>query len=256
MMLKLAAAVLLLTSYAGFSQEKPVTDLLNKYIQASNDLSVSKESNTVLSLFDDRYKNNTAYVGLSGVVKRSTTGFEQLSSQLDQTLKNKKYNFAMEVREIVHESQKEKAGTVSALVNFESKVDGKVAEKGTILMNLVGALVRGEWKIIQNNTVRVSEGKEIGNCVCYLFSKGAAFFGAETYYPSGVEYSKEFQSYRLGARDGVRYVKGNDKDYIWSENGDVLDESRKLGNASTPQEAVKVVLNFLYAESCTKIDFN
>ena len=256
MMLKLAAAVLLLTSYAGFSQEKPVTDLLNKYIQASNDLSVSKESNTVLSLFDDRYKNNTAYVGLSGVVKRSTTGFEQLSSQLDQTLKNKKYNFAMEVREIVHESQKEKAGTVSALVNFESKVDGKVAEKGTILMNLVGALVRGEWKIIQNNTVRVSEGKDIGNCICYLFSKGTSFFGAETYYPGGVEYNKKFESFRVVTRDDIRIIKGDNNDYTWSSDGDILDGALKIGSAGTTEEAVKVVLNFLYAESCTKIDFN
>lgn len=256
MVFKLVAAVLLLTSYVGFSQEKPVTDLLNKYIKASNDLSVTKQKNTVLALFDDKYKNNTAFVGLSGVVKRSTTGFEQFSRQLDESIKNKKYTFKMDVRDIVHESQKEKAGTVSALVNFESKVDGKVAESGTILMSLVGTLVRGEWKIIQNNTVRVSEGKDIGNCVCYLFSKGTSFFGAETYYPAGVEYDKEFQSFRVGTRDGKRVVKGDDKDYTWAENGDVLDGSRKIGHASTPEEAVKVVLNFLYAETCTEIKFS
>jgi len=253
---KLVAAVLMLTSFVGFSQEKPVTNLLKSYIKASNELSATKQKNNVLALFDDKYKNNTAYVGLSGVVKRTTTGFEQFSSQLDQSIKNKKYNFKMEVRDIVHESQKEKAGTVSALVNFESKVDGKVAETGTILMSLVGTLVRGEWKIIQNNTVRVSEGKDIGNCVCYLFSKGTSFFGAETYYPAGVEYDKEFQSFRVGTKDGKRVVKGDDQDYTWAENGDVLDGSRKIGNASTPEEAVKVVLNHLYAESCTKIDFS
>lgn len=254
--LRLALAVVLLSCFSGFSQEKPVTRLLNSYIKASNDLSATKQKNTVLALFDDRYKNNTAYVGLSGVVKRSTTGFEQFSAQLDENIKNKKYNFNMSIRDIVHETQKEKAGTVSALVNFESKIDGKVAEKGTILMSIVATLVRGEWKIIQNNTVRVSEGKDIGNCVCYLFSKGTSFFGAETYYPAGVEYDKEFQSFRVGTRDGRRVVKGDDKDYAWEENGDVLDGSRKIGSASTPEEAVKVVLNHLYAESCTKIDFS
>ena len=123
-------------------------------------------------------------------------------------------------------------------------------------MSIVGTIVRGEWKIIQNNTVRVSEGKDIGNCVCYLFSKGTSLFGAETYYPAGVEYDKEFQSFRVGTRDGNRVVKGDDKDYSWEENGDVLDGSRKIGNATTPEEAVKVVLNYLYAESCTKIDFS
>ncbi len=254
--LKLVMAIMLLMSFTGFSQEKPVTRLLNSYIKASNNLSVTKQKNSILALFDDRYKNNTAYVGLSGVVKRTTTGFEQLSNQLDGNIKNKKYNFKMEIRDIVHESQKEKAGTVSALVNFESKIDGKIAETGTILMSIVGTLVRGEWKIIQNNTVRVSEGKDIGNCVCYLFSKGTSFFGAETYYPAGVEYDKEFQSFRVGTRDGKRVVKGDDKDYAWEENGDVLDGSRKIGSASTPEEAVKIVLNYLYADSCTKIDFS
>jgi hypothetical protein len=110
----LVTAVLLLANYVGFSQEKPVLNLLNQYVDAFNNLSNTKEKNTVLSLFDSKYKNNTAYVGLSGVIKRTTTGFEQLSTQLDQTLKNKKYNFKITVREIVHESQKERAGTVSA----------------------------------------------------------------------------------------------------------------------------------------------
>ena len=126
--LKLVLAFVLMSCFVGFSQEKPVTRLFKSYIKASNDLSVTKQKNSILALFDDRYKNNTSYVGLSGVFKRTTTGFEQLSNQLDENLKNKKYNFKMEVRDIVHESQKEKAGTVSALVNFESKIDGKVAE--------------------------------------------------------------------------------------------------------------------------------
>lgn len=254
--LYLAAVAFLMASQIGFSQEKPVLNLLNEYVKAFNNLSNTKEKNTVLSLFDSKYKNNTAYVGLSGVIKRTTTGFDQFSNQLDQTLKNQKYNFKMTIRDIVHESQKEKAGTVSALVNFESKVDGKVAETGTILMNLVGTLIKGEWKIIHNNTVRVSEGKDIGNCVSYLFSKGTAFYGAETYYPGGVEYNNEFQSFRVVTRDGVRVIKGNIKDYEWAENGDIMEGTRKIANATTPEEAVKAILNYAYADSCVKIDFN
>ena len=254
--LKLVLTAVLLSCFMGYAQEKPVTRLLKSYIKASNALSQTKQKNTILSLFDDKYKNNTAYVGLSGSIKRTTIGFEQFSSQLDENMKNKEYDFNMNIQEIVHESQKEKAGTVSALVNFETKIEGKVAEKGTILMNLVASLVRGEWKIIHNNTVRVSEARDIGNCVCYLFSKGTSFFGAETYYPAGVEYNKEFQSYRVGTRNGKRVVKGDDKDYTWVENGDVLDGARKIGNASTAEEAVKVVLAYLYSDTCTKIDFN
>lgn len=254
--LKILMAVAMLTFLTGFSQEKPVTKLLKSYIASSNELCETKQVNNVLSLFDDRYKNNIAYVGLSGIVKRSTIGFEQFSEQLADNIKNKNYNFHMTIGDIVHESQKERAGTVSALVNFESKIDGKVAEKGTILMNIVASLVRGEWKIIHNNTVRVSEGSDIGNCVCYLFSKGSSFFNAETYYPAGVEYDREYQSFRVSTRDGKRIIKGNDSTYTWAENGDVLDAGRKLGNAKSSDEAVKVVLAHVYSETCTKIDFN
>jgi hypothetical protein len=254
--LKLLMAVAMLSFLTGFSQEKPVTKLLKSYIANSNELCETKQVNNVLSLFDDRYKNNIAYVGLSGIVKRSTIGFEQFSEQLAENVKNKNYNFHMTIGEIVHESQKERAGTVSALVNFESKIDGKVAEKGTILMNIVASLVRGEWKIIHNNTVRVSEGSDIGNCVCYLYAKGSTMFNAETYYPAGVEYDREYQSFRVSTRDGKRIIKGNDVTYSWTENGDVLDGARKIGNAKSSDEAVKAVLVYIYAQTCTKMDFN
>lgn len=254
--LKLVMAVALLSFVTGIAQEKPVTKLLKSYITASNSLGETKQVNNVLALFDDRYRNNVAYVGLSGVVKRSTISFEQFSEQLAENVKNKNYNFNMNVSEIVHESQKERAGTVSALVNFESKIDGKVAEKGTILMNIVASLVRGEWKIIHNNTVRVSEGSDIGNCVCYLYAKGSTMFNAETYYPAGVEYDREYQSFRVSTRDGKRIIKGNDNTYVWASNGDVLDGARKVGVANSSDEAVKAVLSDLYSETCTKIDFN
>ena len=55
----------------------------------------------------------------------------------------------MALDKTVYESQKEGSGTVSALINFESKIDGKVAEKGTILMNIVATKSQGEWKITQ-----------------------------------------------------------------------------------------------------------
>ncbi len=254
--LKLVLAIFILSIVGSFAQEKQAIQLLNKYISASNDLNKTKEVNNVLSLFDDRYKNNTAYIGLSGVVKRSTISFEQFANQLGENVKNKNYDFKMTIQEIVHESQKERAGTVSALVNFETKIENKVAEKGTILMNLVVSLVRGKWKIIHNNTIRVAEGSDVGNCVCYLFNKGTTIFNAETYYPAGVEYNREYQSFRVGTRDGKRVVKGNDKDYAWTSNNDVLDGGRKIGKANTPEEAVKVVLSYIYADACLKMDFN
>ncbi|WP_308992813.1 hypothetical protein QLS71_015880 [Mariniflexile litorale] len=257
--LKLVMAVTLLSFFTGFAQEKQVSTLLKSYIQASNQLGVTKDVNNILSLFDSSYKNNIAYVGLTGVVNKSTVDFDQFSNQLSENLKNHNYNFTMSVGEIIYESQKKRAGTISALINFESKIEGKIAEKGTILMNLVTALVKDEWKIILNNTVRVSEASEIGNCVCYLFSKGESFFNAETYYPAGVEYNKEYKSFRVSIKEGKRTIINKSKDdkaFDWTENGDVLDNGVIIGNAETSDKAVQIVLSHVYGETCTKINFS
>ncbi|WP_299886446.1 hypothetical protein [uncultured Lacinutrix sp.] len=256
---KFVLTIALLSSITGNSQEKKVTSILKSYIEASNNLSETKDINNVLSLFDKQYKNNIAYVGLTGVVNKSTINFDQLSKQLSDNLKNENYNFKMSIGDIIYESQKQKAGTVSALINFESKIEGKIAEKGTILMNIVTSLVQDEWKIINNNTVRVSEASEIGNCVCYLFSKGESFFNAETYYPAGVEYNREYKSYRVSIKDGKRTIVNrgnNDKTFVWAENGDILDDGVKIGTAETSDKAVQVVLSSVYGETCTKINFS
>ncbi len=255
-MFKTVLCMLLLSVLSVVAQEKPVVHLVKSYVEASNTLSASKQINSVLSLFDDKYKNNTSFIGLSGVVKNSNYNFEEFSEQLLANMTDKSYDFQMTITDIVFESQKEKSGAVSALVAFEAKIDGKIAEKGTMLMNIVAAKVRGDWKIVQNNTVRVSEGSEIGNCVCYLFSKGSAAFTAETYYPSGAEYDKEYQSFRLGTIDGMRVIKGNDTTYTWDENGNVFDGKHKIGKAMSSQEAVQKVLTYIYTKACTTIDFN
>ena len=249
----------LLSFSIGFAQEKPVKTLLKTYINAANNLGDSQDVESVLSLFSNNYQNNTAYIGLAGVLNRTTMTYAQLEEKLAEDIKNKNYNFTMSLKETVYETQKDKAGTISALINFESKIEGKVAEKGTILMNIVATKVNGQWKITQNNTVRVSEESEIGNCICYLFSKGDSFYSAETYYPAGVKYEREFKSYRVGSKDGKRVIvnRGNsDKAYVWAKNGDVLAGSRKLGSAENSADAVQVVLSHVYSNACTEINFN
>ncbi|WP_194767642.1 hypothetical protein [Tamlana sp. I1] len=257
--LKLALAFVLSFYAAGYAQETAAKSLLKSYIEAANNLHHTQDPESVLSLFGTNYQNNTAFVGLTGVLNRTSTNYTQLQEKLENDLKNQNYNFTMSLKETVYESQKERGGTVSALINFESKIDGKLAEKGTILMNIIATKTDGDWKITQNNTVRVSEQSDIGNCVCNLFTKGESFFTAETYYPSGVKYEREYKSYRIGNKDGKLVIvnRGNSsKSYTWEENGDVLDGALKIGSAKTPDQAIQTVLSRVYGETCTKINFN
>ena len=257
--LNFALAITFLSFIAGYAQEEtPVKSLLKSYIEASNQLDETKDINKVLSLFGSNYKNNRSYVGLSGLVKNTTIDYDKFSEHLTENLKNKNYNFKMSIEKVIYEYQNKNAGTIFAIVNFESKIEGKLAEKGTILMNLVASNALGSWKIVHNNTVRVSEAKDIGSCFCYLFSKGEVFFNAETYYPDGVEYEREYKSFRVSIKDGKRKIinRANDnKAFSWKENGDIYDKSIKVGTAETADKAIQTILTYIYSKSCTKINF-
>lgn len=249
------ALALSFVATAVYSQE-PVQALLVNYINSVNTLGDATHKEDVLNLFHENYKNNTAYVKMSGIVSRTSTGKGELASTLEETLQNANYKFRLTLDKILYVAQRDRAGTISALVNFQSTIDDKLAEKGTLLMNIVGITMGGEWKIIHNNTVRVSEASDVGNCVCYIYAKGATKFITEVYYPSGVEYGQNFESFRVTSRDGNRIITSDKNDFIWDPEGNLSYEGNTIGTTDDPKEAIQISINELYKESCTKVLFN
>ncbi len=241
----------------GFAQGDPIKKLLTDYINAMNTMGDSSQKEEVLQLFNDRYVGHTAYVKLSGHISRTTSKKSDLSVQLDDILGANNYKFKLTLKEVLYNSLKERAGTISALVNFESSIEGKVAEKGTILMNLVGSMIDGRWQIIQNNTVRVSEAKDVGRCVCYVYAKGATKYVTEVYFPAGVEYGQEFEAFRVTTRDGKRIIKSDNNEFDWDkDSGELKYKGIIVGTTQDSREAVEMALKDLYKESCLEILFN
>ena len=249
-------AVLSLVSFVSFSQESHVQSLLEKYISSVNNLGNGTTKDDVMNLFHDNYKNNTAYVKISGIVSRTSTGKSEVGTLLEEIMQDNNYKFRLTLDNVLYTAQRDRAGTISALVNFESTIDGKIAESGTLLMNIVAITVAGEWKIFHNNTVRVSKASDVGNCVCYMYGKGATKFVTEVYYPSGVEYGQNFESFRVTSRDGERIITSDDNDFGWDPEGNVTYQGVNIGSTEDAKEAVKIALTELYKESCTKILFN
>ncbi len=240
-----------------FAQTDPVKKLLADYISAMNTMGDLSQKEELLDLFNERYKEHTAYVKLSGHINRTTSDKDALANRLDEILGDSNYKFRLTLKKVLYSSLKERAGTVSALVNFESSIDGKVAEKGTILMNIVGTMVDGRWRIIQNNTVRVSEAKDVGRCVCYVYAKGATKYVTEVYFPAGVEYGQEFEAFRVTSRDGNRIIKSDSNEFAWNkETGELQYKGIVIGTTQDSREAVEMALKDLYKESCLDILFN
>lgn len=256
---KLTLTILFLVLSFGqvFAQGDPIKKLLVDYISAINTMGGPSEKEAVLDLFNDRFIGHTAYVKLSGHISRTTAKKEDLAVQLDEILGANNYKFKFTLKEVLYNSLKERAGTISALVNFQSSIEGKVAEKGTILMNIVGTMVDGKWQIIQNNTVRVSEAKDVGRCVCYVYAKGATKYVTEVYFPAGVEYGQEFEAFRVTSRDGKRIIKSDSNEFAWDkETGELKYKGIVIGTTQDSREAVELALKDLYKESCLEILFN
>lgn len=240
------------------SEEDPIKKLFMDYINKMNALTQGTDKNDVLELYDSKYSGNTVYVNLSGALVRKTYQKKDIANQLDDIINDDNYNFKLLLDKVVFQTLKEKAGTISAVVNFESYVDKRLAEKGTILMDMVAIRVNGGWKIVQNNMVRVSEAKDIGECVCYVYGKGTTKFVTEVYFPSGLEYSQEFDSFQVATKDNKRIIKSSrNKDFYWNRsNGTVSLKGTSLGKAENSRKAVEMVLKDLYKDSCVKIVFN
>ncbi|WP_024772466.1 hypothetical protein [Aquimarina macrocephali] len=240
-----------------FNEKDPVKRLLVDYINKMNALTEGTQKEDVLSLFDEKYRGNTVFVNLSGTLVRKNYSKKDISSQLDDIIHDDNYQFKLTIDKIVFQSQKERAGTISAVINFESFVDKRLAEKGTMLMDVVAIRINGGWKIVQNNMVRVSEAKDIGECVCYFYEKGTTKFVTEMYFPSGLEYSQELNAFQVMIKDKKRIVKSDSKEYYWNVNtGKLTYKGGLIGQTSNSRKAIEFVLRNLYKESCVNIVFN
>ncbi|WP_282085227.1 hypothetical protein [Aquimarina algiphila] len=240
-----------------FGEKDPIKKLLVDYINKMNALTQGTQKEDVLNLFDDKYSGNTVYVNLSGALVRKNYEKEDIASQLDDIINDDNYRFKLTVEKIVFQSQKERAGTISAVINFESYIEKKIAEKGTMLMDVVGIRVNGGWKIVQNNMVRVSEAKDIGECICYVYEKGTTKFVTEVYFPSGLEYSQALGAFQVTTKNNKRIIKSDNKEFYWNKDtGKLTLKGGQIGKANNPRKAVEFVLKDLYKESCVNIVFN
>ena len=234
------------------AQEDAVKELLNNYVEAVNNLPKTKNEVEVTQYFHENYKNYTAELGLSGVVNRKDSDIKDYTKQLEELISNSEYKLKLKVEKVLYVNQKSKVGTIAALVNFENIFENKIADKGTILLNLIASRVSGAWKIMHTNTTRISESKDVGKCSCYIYQKGEGSikYVSEVFYPAGLEIGQAYQSFRVAIKKGKRFIISDNSDYIWKEDGEILEGTRSLGKADDAKKAINIILKDTYKDTC------
>ncbi len=238
------------------NDNEPIKKLLMDYISKINNLEKGANKNNVLYLFDEKYSGNTVYVNLSGALVRKDYDKKNISSQLDDIVNDDNYSFKLTLDKVVFQNQKENAGIISAVVNFESFINKKLAEKGTMLLDMVGIKIDQKWKIVQNNMIRVSEAKDIGECVCYMYGNGESKFVTEVYFPAGLEYDQKLESFQITRKDDLRIIKSHGDEFTWKGNGGVYYKNTAIGKTKEPKKAIQAVVKKLYKDSCVDVIFN
>ncbi len=243
------------TFYANNSgNDLQVIRTLDTYIGLINFLN-EDGAKEILELYSEQYSGNTTYVNLSGAIVKKTYTKEDIKNQLTDIVEDGNYSLKFSKNNILYSAQKKSAGTIAVLLDFESFIDNKTAEKGTILMNMVIVNQKGKWKIIQNNMVRVSETKEIGDCICHIFEKGTTQFVTELYYPAGVKYDHKFEAFRISNEGKDRIIKSGDNRFIWQDNDKVFLNQKELGFASKPKKFIELIINELNSKTCINTIF-
>jgi hypothetical protein len=237
------------------AQEDAVKDLLNNYIKAVNNLPKTKSEVEVTQFYHENFKNYTAELGLSGVVNRKDSNLEDYSKQIQDIIDNSNYTLSLDVEKVLYVNQKNKVGTIAALVNFENKFENKIADKGTILLSLIASKVSGAWKIMHTNTTRISESKDVGRCSCYIYEKGenSSRYVSEVYYPAGLEVGQAYQSFRVAFKKGKRYIISDNSDYTWEESGEIREGDKLIGKADTIKKGIKLILESSYTDNCIEM---
>ena len=59
-----------------------------------------------------------------------------------------------------------------------------------------------------------------------------------------------FQSFRVAIKKGKRYIISDNSDYIWKEDGEILEGTRSLGKAEDAKKAIKIILKDSYKDTC------
>ncbi len=242
---------------SSFAQEEAVKDLLSNYINAVNKLPTTKSNIEVTQYFHENYKNYTADLGLSGVVNRSASNLNEYTEQVEELISNNDYTLMLNVEKILYTNQKSRVGTIAALINFENKYENKIADKGTILLNIIASKVDGTWKIMHSNTTRISESKDVGQCTCNIYKKGETSlrYVAEVFYPSGLQIGQDYSSYRIASKNGKRYVISDNEDYTWNENNEIHLGATLIGKTEPEdvKEAIRLISETNFKDNCTKM---
>lgn len=245
-------------SFEGIANEinEPVKLLLSDFIQKTNALGTETTKEDILDLYSNQYSGNTTYVKLSGAIIKKQYTKKDIASQLNEIISETDYDFKISLGEVIYINQKEKAGTIAALINFESFIDNKIAEKGTMLMNIVGTVSENGWQIIQKSMIRVSETKDIGDCVCHIYDKGDTRFVVQLHYPSGVEYAHQFESFQITTKNDNRIIKSSTKQFLWNKsNNELTYDKQIIGTPKSAKSAIQLLLQNTYREPCADIRF-
>lgn len=258
-MKNIALIIIILTLFSGRvnAQEEIVSKLFQDYIKEVNNLDKTRDVKRVLRFFDQNFQTNQTYLGLQGVVSRSSQDISGFAKGLQGLISDRDIKLNLTVNKITNISQGRTKATISANLTMDLLVDGNSAEKGGFVVNMAATKSQktGEWRFVHSDNIRTVEERKAGKCVCYFYERKDGYV-TELFYPVGFEYENKLDVFTMRTDDNdLRTIKANYRQYEWDKSGKVIDvfyeDSRKeMGTAKNAKDAITLILAEKYKNNC------
>ena len=250
----LVVACITIFSVSVKGQDEPVVKLFQAYIQDLNDLNKTQDFEGLMNYFHPDFRIELTYVGLTGKVSRKSRDLAQFASGLQDFASEETIELDLKVDKINGVVQGSKSATISATVNMDLKMNGQNAEKGGFMVNMVAVKSEDDqWKFVHSDQIRTVEERYAGTCLCYFYKRDNGYV-TEVFYPTGLEYQKQLDVFKIQTKDQVKIITTKDRQYEWHSGGKLsavyADNKKALGSAKGEKEAITLILKQLYQDSC------
>ena len=157
----------------------------------------------------------------------------------------------LEVEEVISNHQENNQAILNTTVSMKIFLGGKIYERSVISATVhVKKNQAGAWKFTYFNHSRNIASDEAGKCIKNISPKNSDSYLAIIHYPSKIGYDRDITDFLIRSVNKKVYIHTMERKYIWTKDEVIGFEDQTLGQASTRQEAMTLILKDQYKDKC------
>jgi len=248
----LFVVIYLLIGFSSFAQESLESTFRN-FVKAIDGIEQKKNFNDIKQYLSSDYKSSVTFISLDKSLKTVEGDLQTLHNTLIYLINNKDFTIEMNVVEIEKVKEEGDLGLVNATVDYKLYYKKELAEEQSFeVLMLANRQPDQKWVFTQLKNRRSVLLQNIGTCLITIYESDNRYI-SETIFPGGLASRKQMNYFDFVTNEDFRSISVDGYNYIWQDNGSIINEDKKIATANNSDEAIKALLVEIYAKSCSRI---